>query len=42
MSQERDEVVDSFLFLFKKLKGKMLHILKKFAESSDTNAEDLK
>lgn len=42
MSQERDEVVDSFWFLLKNLKGKVLHVSRKFAEPNDTNAGDLK
>lgn len=36
MSQESDEVVDSFWFLVKKLKGKMLNVSRKSAESSYT------
>lgn len=33
--------VSCFSFLLKKLKGKMSHVSRKFAESSDINAGDL-
>ena len=42
MNQERDEVVDSFWFLVKKLNGKIFYVSSKFAESNDTNVGELK
>lgn len=37
---ERDEAVYSFSLLLKNLKGEMLHVSRRFAESSNTYSED--